>query len=380
MSETQLAEHRPIERNRRALPKRKGSLFLFTPSDEPCGVEVFTRELASALGANDGDAYGVLAISGRWSAIPATLGRIIRANRVVFSLPLNAWKQMLLVPIVLLLLSVLARRRVSVVLHEWAALHWLRRAIFVPFIALGDSIVILSPFIRDQIANDPIIGWAVRKCSLIPHPPTVRRPSTLTVTDMVRRVERLGEASDIVIGYFGAIYKGKAPIALLEICDHLHSCGIRASVVFIGSFTKSLDNYDELFRKRVKELNLDNHVIVTGYIEGESELFALFERIGVFLFQFPEGLTARRSSVIACLQSGRPVVVSAPQTPAEFEHHSGFKALIASGALSFVPRQGSVVEISDALRAAAIQTSNKAPTFDGDAWWNATKDAARALL
>jgi len=50
----------------------------------------------------------------------------------------------------------------------------------------------------------------------------------------------------------------------------------------------------------------------------------LFERIGVFLFLFPEGLTARRSSVIACLQSNRPVVVSAPRSGDEFRHHDGF--------------------------------------------------------
>jgi hypothetical protein len=79
-------------------------------------------------------------------------------------------------------------------------------------------------------------------------------------------------------------------------------------------------------------------VIVTGYVEDESELFALFERVGVFLFLFPEGLTARRSSVNACLQSDRPIVASAPQSPSEFDHHVGWTAMIAGGALLFVSR------------------------------------------
>ena len=356
-------------------------LFLLTPSDEPCGVETFTRALAAALKSSSPDAgYELLSISGRWRDLPATLHRIVHADQLVFSFPLVAWKRMLIIPFVLLLFSFATRCRISIFLHEWTGMHWLRRLVLMPFVVLSRTILVLSPFIREQIAADRWVARAARKCHLIPHPPTVRRPGTLTATDRVRRVERATAGCDIVIGTFGAIYDGKAPTTLLEICDHLRGRGIRASMVFVGSFMKSIDDYEGRFRAKMKKMALDDRVIVTGYIESTEELFAVFERIGAFLFLFPEGLTARRSSVIACLQSNRPVVVSAPRSRDEFAHHEGFTALIEGGALSFVPRSASVTEIADQLLAAAQRKNGAVPTIDGDAWWQATTAATRAVL
>jgi hypothetical protein len=125
---------------------------------------------------------------------------------------------------------------------------------------------------------------------------------------------------------------------------------------------------------------LEKQVIITGYIETEEELFALFERVDAFLFHFPEGLTARRSSVIACLQSNRPVIVSAPQSRSEFLHHEGLTALIESGVLSFVSRSASADEIADQLLAAANRGTSANPVIDVNAWWTATTTATRAVL
>ena len=287
---------------------------------------------------------------------------------------------MLIVPWLLLVASVVLRRRTVVFLHEWDALHWLRRATLVPFVLFSSTIMVLSPYIRSQIANDRWIRRCATKCRLIPHPPTVRRPNELAVTDTVRRVEAAAASCDIVIGTFGAIYDGKASAALLDVCDHLRSRGTRALVVFIGSFTKSLDDFEARFRARTEALGLQEQVIITGYIETEQELFTLFDRIGAFLFLFPEGLTARRSSVIACLQSGRPVVVSAPQNAEEFSHHAGLRQLIEDGALSLVPRSAGIPEIADQLLATARQEGQAGPRLDATAWWEATIDAARAAF
>jgi glycosyltransferase involved in cell wall biosynthesis len=356
-------------------------LFLFTRSDEPCGVETFTRTLAAALESSDGDSgYELLSISGRWRDLPAIFRHIAHADRIVFSFPLVAWKRMLIIPLVVLLFSFAIRRRISTFLHEWTGLHWLRRLALLPFVLLSRQILVLSPFIREQIASDRWVARAADKCRLIPHPPTVRRPATVTVTDRVRGIEQAALGCDFVIGYFGAIYEGKAPTALLEICGHLRSRGIRALIVFIGSFTRSLDDYEGQFRAAIRQMAIEDRVIVTGYVESPEELFALFERIGVFLFLFPEGLTARRSSVIACLQSSRPVVVSAPRSDDEFLHHAGFTALIESGALSFAQRSAPIADITDHLLAAAERKTGGLPAIDGDAWWKATTAATRAIL
>jgi glycosyltransferase involved in cell wall biosynthesis len=345
-------------------------------------VETFTRTLVAALAARDHDAatYELVSVSGRWRDVPALLHRIAQADRVVFGFPLVAWKRMLVTPLVLLLFAWAARRRISTFAHEWTGLNWLRRLVLSPYLLLSHNILVLSPLIRRQIAADPCVGGAARKCILVPHPPTVRRPQARAVTDTARSIERAARDADLVIGHFGAIYHGKAAMALLEVCDHLRGRGIRALMVFIGSFTQSLDDYEGKFRARLRELALEDQVIVTGYVSTTEEVFALFERIGVFVFLFPEGLTARRSSVITCLQSNRPVVVSAPQSRDEFRHHQGLTTHIDAGALSFVPRSAPVAEIADRLLAAVAQSTDTLPAIDADAWWAATTDATCAAL
>jgi glycosyltransferase involved in cell wall biosynthesis len=398
MSETQIISGTSIPLTGAATRARKRALFLASRSDEPCGVETFTRTLVAALAARDHEAgqeggqeggyeggYGLVAVSGRWRDVPALLQAIAQADRIVFGFPLVAWKRMLVIPLVLLVFAWVTRRRISTFAHEWAGMNGLRRLVLAPYLLLSRNILVLSPLIREQIAGDPLLAGAARKCRLVPHPPTVRRPEgrplTGTIaTGTVAAVERAARDADIVIGHFGAIYQGKAAMALLEICDHLRGRGIRALLVFVGSFTRSLDDYEGRFRARLRDLKLEDHVIVTGYVAAAEEVFALFERIGVFVFLFPEGLTARRSSVITCLQSNRPVVVSAPQSIDEFRHHPGLTQLIEGGALSFVPRAAAVAEIADRLLAAAAQRPDGFPPIDADAWWAATTDATRAVL
>jgi glycosyltransferase involved in cell wall biosynthesis len=378
MSDAEVAPTRLAARRDRANAPRGPARFVFTPTAHPCGVEIFTRRLADALSDPVGD-YAPLAVSGRWRDLPSLVGEASRSRHIIFNFPLNAWKRMIVQPLLLLLASVFTGRRVSVFLHEWAALHRLRRLVLAPFVILSDTIVVVSPYIADQLAKDRWFGWAHTKSRLMPHPPTVRRPQAPHVTERVLSVARAAAHCDIVIGTFGSIYKGKASTALLDVCADLHSRGVRALLVFVGSYMRSLDDYAAEFRAAVRQRGLEDDVIVTGYVEDEGELFALFERVGVFLFLFPEGLTARRSSVIACLQSNRPVVVSAPQSASEFDHHAGWSAVIRSEAISFVPPGADAAQISDLLLAAARKAS-AIPAFDGDAWWNATTEAARAIL
>ena len=359
----------------------RGCLFLLTPSKEACAVEIFAQKMVSALQSRYPDqGYELLTVSGRWRDLPYVFRRIAGADRVVFSLPLVAWKRMLLIPLLILLFATVVRCRVSVFLHEWRGLHWLRRLAVAPIVLLSRTILVVSPFIAEQIAADRWLIGAGAKCRLVPHPPSVQRPRERCVTERVVRLREAAKNCDIVIGSFGSIYRGKAATALLDICKQLGDRGVRALIVFIGSFTKSLDDYEQEFWSRVIELEIADQVIVTGYIPGEAELYSLFDEIGAFLFLFPEGLTARRSSVIACLQSDRPVVVPGPHSASEFVHHAGFSALIEAGVLSFIPDHADLPAIAEQLLAAAKQRGRSGPAIDADAWWNAATAATRAAL
>jgi glycosyltransferase involved in cell wall biosynthesis len=359
---------------------RQRCLFLVTPSGEECGVESFTRLLVSKLQTDyPDDGFGLLAVSKRWRDLPAVLREVARADQIVFSVPMTAWKKMLLLPLAILLFARLTRCQIIACMHEWSALHWLRRLTFAPYVLLSRTIIVVSPLIASQIAGSRWLAGTGKKCRLVPTSPTVR-PHEPNVTDRVRRLREAGRGCDVVIGHFGSLYQGKASSELLDVGCYLRALGIRALIVFIGNFPPSLDGYEQQFWSKVADLGLADQVIVTGYVTNEAELYTLFEEVGVFLFLFPEGLTARRSSVIHCLQSNRPIVVTAPRSVSEFAHHKGFLSIIESGALSFIADHADMPAIADRLLAAAKLGERTTSVIDYDEWWRATTAAIRAAL
>jgi glycosyltransferase involved in cell wall biosynthesis len=356
------------------------NLFLLTPSGEQCGVESFARLLVSELNAGHPDAgYDLLPVSPHWRDLPALLWKLRHANCIVFSVPLTAWKNLLVLPLMILLFARYAGVQVSVFMHEWAALHWLRRMALAPFIWFSRSIMVVSPLIAGQIAQTKWLLGAGKKCRLVPNAPVVR-PGEPLVTERVERIRKAARNCDVVIGHFGALYKGKASTALLDVCQYLRERGISALIVFIGSFPPSIDGYEQQFRAKVSEYNIEDQVIVTGFVADDAELYTLFNEVGVFLYLFPEGLTARRSSVIHSLQSNRPVVVTEPRSMSEFAHHHGFRSVIESGELSFLPADASPQTIADRLLDAVKHGGRTTQAIDGDAWWRATTAATHAAL
>src|ERR1700676_996591 len=173
MSEIEIISGTSIPLTGAATRARKRALFLSSRSEEPCGVETFTRTLVAALAARDRAAgqdggYELAVVSGRWRDVPALLQRIAQADRIVFGFPLVAWKRMLVIPLVLLLFAWMTRRRISTFAHEWAGMNWLRRLVLSPYLLLSRNILVLSPLIREQIADDPLLARAARKCRLVP--------------------------------------------------------------------------------------------------------------------------------------------------------------------------------------------------------------------
>src|SRR4029077_3287763 len=174
-------------------------LFLLTPSKEECGVESFARLLVSALHSDyPEDGCAVLAVSIRWRDLPAAFRKIAAADQIVFSVPLVAWKRLLLLPLVVLVFACMVRCRVNVFMHEWAALHWLRRLALAPFVLLCRTIIVVSPFIAGEIAGTPWLLGAARKCRLVPNAPTIRRPGGPHVTERVVRLRDAAKNCDVV--------------------------------------------------------------------------------------------------------------------------------------------------------------------------------------
>ncbi len=200
--------------------------------------------------------------------------------------------------------------------------------------------------------------------------------STLRSGNGLQRPEQSGR---LVIGHFGSIYPGKQPNALLNIGAVLKSRGLKPLLVYIGSFIRGVDRVEEEFHARVSELGLTDDVIVSGYVASAHEVFGLFGGIDVFCYLLDEGLTARRASILTSVQSGRPVIVTCPAMPEEFDHHPRFKKLIDSGAIVLVPRGSDDEKYADAITSALKRPPTR-ESFNFDGWWEDVAQAVRSRL
>jgi glycosyltransferase involved in cell wall biosynthesis len=355
------------------------TLFMGAGEQMQCGVGQFTRRLCNTI-----DQLAV----GRCTTLTLTrsegslvdIWRAVGSTRnVVCNFPIVAWKRVMFRPLLALAAARLRRRRVVLIQHEWASLHWLRRITYIPALLLADTIVMFSPLVRRELADDPMVGWAAKKCALAPLPPNIEAPAGITDSKLRQRLAAAREGGRLVIGHFGSIYPGKQPNALLNICAILKQRDVKPLLVYIGSFIRGIDKVEEEFHARAAELGITEDVIVSGYVASDHEVFGLFSEIDAFCYPLEEGLTARRSSVLACAQSGRPVIVTGPALADEFDHHPRFKELIDRGTIVLVGR-GS----DDDAYANRIVSAMKWPSvnaaFDFDGWWRDVAQAIQAQL
>ena len=353
------------------------ALFLGAGHEMQCGVGHFTRllgENVAKLGTNAATTLTLTRSEGTTSDIWQAVGS---ARNVVCNFPIVAWKRVIFRPLLVMAMARLRRRHVVLIQHEWAGLNWLRRMTYIPALLLANTIVMFSPLVRRQLVNDTWVGWTAKKVMLAPLPPNIEAPAAIADSQLRQTLTTARQNGRIVVGHFGSIYPGKQPNALLNMCAILRARGLKPLLVYVGSFIRATDNVEEDFRTRADELGITDDVIVSGYVESDSEVFGIFSEIDVFCYPLSEGITARRASILTCVQSGRPVVVTGPAEPDEFNHHPRFKALIDRGAIALVPPGSGEDAYVDKI-VALLKDQPPAAPFEFDGWWRDAIAAIRA--
>jgi glycosyltransferase involved in cell wall biosynthesis len=351
------------------------ALFLGAGPQMQCGVGQFTRLLHETVEKLDPGSCATLTLTRSEGTVTGIWRAVGSARSVVCNFPIVAWKRVIFRPLLALVIARLRRRRAILVQHEWAGLHWLRRVTYLPALLLADTIVMFSALVRRELAEDILVGWTVRKCVLAPLPPNIEAPARIAETGLRQRLAAARDSGRLVIGHFGSIYPGKQPNALLNIGAALRERGQKPLMVYIGSFIRGVDRVEPEFHARAAELGMSDDVIVSGYVASNQEVFGLFSAVDAFCYPLEEGLTARRASILACVQSGRPVIVTGPAEPNEFDHHPRFKELIDRGAIVLVARGAGEEAYADRIVSALKRPLAQVP-FDFDGWW---RDVARAV-
>jgi glycosyltransferase involved in cell wall biosynthesis len=355
------------------------ALFLGAGPQMQCGVGQFTRLLYQAIEKLDPGSSATLTLTRSEGSIAGIWRAVGSAQTVVCNFPIVAWKRVIARPLVALAFARMRGRRVVLLQHEWASLHWLRRLTYLPALLFANTIVMFSPQIRRELARDPVVGWTAAKCVLAPLPPNIEAPSQTAGSPLRQRLKAARDSGRLVVGHFGSIYPGKQPNTLLNVTAILRERGCNPLTAYIGSFIKAFDNVEADFQARVSELKLSEDVIVSGYVDSSSEVFGLFGEVDAFCYPLEEGLTARRASILTAVQTGRPVIVTGPAEADEFDHHLRFKQLIEHGAIVLVPRGSDDPAYADAI-VGSLKQSKAYPPFDFANWWRDAAEAIKAQL
>lgn len=325
-------------------------LVLRSDATTLCGVEAFTRNLAARLGSR--------AVSDVLDGNSRRLSeRLAEVDAVVFNFPIVAWKRRLIEPFAAAALAKLKRKRVIVVLHEWASLDWKRRLILWPVLLIADAILFSAPEVRQEwLESRYPVGR--KSTAIVPIPPNLlpsgqeqAGPAALAIRGLRANGCASGRTGGrTIIGQFGSIYPKKNCAELLAIARSLVDGGQDVGVAFVGSFIKGMDNVEEDFRNRVETLGLADRVMVTGYLATDEDVFAACREVDIFCYRFSEGLTARRGSVLAAALGGRAVVTNAPADPKGLEHHGLFQTLIRNGNIVVCPHDADIEAMAEAVR------------------------------
>ncbi len=158
-------------------PTTTRALILGAGPQMQCGVGQFTLRLAETLEKLEPGSTAALTLSQTQGSVAETWRAVGSARNIVCNLPIVAWKRVILSPLLALLFARLRGRRAILVQHEWGSLHWLRRLTYLPAVLLANRIVMFSPLVRKELADDPLVGWSARKCALAPLPPNIEAPA-----------------------------------------------------------------------------------------------------------------------------------------------------------------------------------------------------------
>jgi glycosyltransferase involved in cell wall biosynthesis len=347
-------------------------LFLLSNSKAPCGVEMFTRRLKSAW-QSLGHQEESLAITGRVDDISAIWNASKTADWIAINFPIVAWKKILFMPILAFVIGLAQGKKTLLILHEWQDLDWRRRLFYWVEACLATRICFSSPSVREKFENGVATGWLSRESFVIPIPANIEYIPSGQGSPIIDRIKAERSRGHLILAHFGSIYPKKQADFVLQVAAELNRRGRKVFVVFVGGFVKGKDSFERDFHEKVERLQFADQTLVTDYVADEDRLSDIFSQIDCFVYRFTEGLTSRRASVLACLQTGKPVVVNAPSNRGEFDHHQIYRSALEQDTLQLLATDADVDQYAAALIALRVDPQAQPVSTFREGWREAAK-------
>ncbi|MEM7033160.1 MAG: glycosyltransferase family 4 protein [Chloroflexota bacterium] len=123
---------------------------------------------------------------------------------------------------------------------------------------------------------------------------------------------------DLVLAYFGFLNESKGGEDLIAILGVLVEAGHKATLLMIGGDVGDSDPSNQAYAQRVRHLitdyQLESRIIFTGFVEA-SDVSAHLLAADVAVMPYRDGVSFRRTTLIAALQHGLPLVTTSPTHP-----------------------------------------------------------------
>lgn len=289
-----------------------------TPSIS-CGVADYTGRLIEALNLSGVEVH--LLTHQRWGMLEVTrlldYVRTVMPDVIHVQYPAAAYGAGL-APQTLTLLSRLQWPTV-VTVHEFSRVHFLRRVAELPF-ALANHLFFTNPY--EQTAFIQQVPWIKKKSSVV------------ELGSSIPFWGRSPVASSLEGVYFGLIRENKGLEAFLELAQLCEEKASPYQFRIVGSIQTGAENYYQRMRQQsarlsnvVWELGLSAHDVAQRLSNG-----------GFAYLPYPDGASERRTSLLAALGNGLPVITTkGPHTPESLDSVVAF-ASSAQDALKTLER------------------------------------------
>jgi len=121
-----------------------------------------------------------------------------------------------------------------------------------------------------------------------------------------------------VLAYFGFLNQSKGGEDLIAVLDALVQRGVDARLLMIGGDVGDSDpgnaDYARRVRRMIDERGLTERIVTTGYVD-LPQVSAHLLAADAALMPYRDGVSFRRTTLIAALSHGLPVVSVAPAVP-----------------------------------------------------------------
>jgi glycosyltransferase involved in cell wall biosynthesis len=153
-----------------------------------------------------------------------------------------------------------------------------------------------------------------REAAWIPLAPSIRPGPNANRTEARRHLGLSGD--DVALVFFGFVNASKGVDSLLRAVERLVRAGLQLRLLLVGEGHGASDPTNvataSAMRDLAASLNLEQQVTATGHLAA-PELSSALAAGDLAVLPYTDGAALNRSSLLACLAHGLPVVTTTPQ-------------------------------------------------------------------